>query len=498
MIKPSRGVASAAGLSDDLDGLAVRAVASIRVARVRRVIPRAWELASASLWVVPAVIVLLELLRLVTGGAAKPWSWPALLGLALLPALLVFALVLLAAWRRAVGKRRSLAALDRAAGLRDRLVTADEFLTVEPRTDFMAAALEDAASHIEQARRARLTPTAVVPRRARVRVDAVVTAVLLLSCAGLLSRLQPGVAEPAAESLVERATIVGREPDALDRPRDPTDGQEPPTPTARATGASIDSEPADDQGRIGEDIKQTRGQLGSGRPAQASASQGSSRSKAAPTNQNPSTKVDQPPKPTTRSDEEPERIANDTPPPEQRPSEESGTTAGRGSSRGSNKNPASTDWSSKDQVTNPEDEGVDDDQEIEDEEEEQESRGGIQPNLRDRKPPVNRDLRIGFGNRKNPDANGRGGPSEQKKSRGVASLVLGVPVPDRIKGQPNRGRTKITQERIEPKAEDARPIAAQARAARDQPIGLVTRYDLEAWMQRLVRQYFLFPPDTQH
>ena len=187
-----------------------------------------------------------------------------------------------------------------------------------------------------------------------------------------------------------------------------------------------------------------------------------------------------------------------SPQPKKQPSEESGATAGRGSSRGSNKNPANTDWASKDQVTNPEDEGVDDDQEIEDEEEEQESRGGIQPNLRDRKPPVNRDLRIGFGNNKNPDANGRGGPSEQKKSRGVASLVLGVPVPDRIKGQPNRGKTKVTQERIEPKPEDASSIAAQDRAQRDQPIGSVVRYDLKFWMQRLVRQYFTYSPDDSN
>ena len=77
---------------------------------------------------------------------------------------------------------------------------------------------------------------------------------------------------------------------------------------------------------------------------------------------------------------------------------------------------------------------------------------GLQPNMRDRRPAANRDLTIGFGNEPNPDANGRGGPSEQKKSRGVASLVLGVPIPDHVKGPPNPGRTKITQERVQPRA----------------------------------------------
>ncbi|MEZ5975101.1 MAG: hypothetical protein R3E96_09730 [Planctomycetota bacterium] len=76
---------------------------------------------------------------------------------------------------------------------------------------------------------------------------------------------------------------------------------------------------------------------------------------------------------------------------------------------------------------------------------------------------MSRDLQIAFGNRPNPDANGRGGPSEQKKSRGVASLVLGVPIPDRVKGQPGKGPTKVTQERVQPQAESPETATAGAR-----------------------------------
>src|SRR6185295_7293052 len=95
------------------------------------------------------------------------------------------------------------------------------------------------------------------------------------------------------------------------------------------------------------------------------------------------------------------------------------------------------------------------------------------------------------GNQPNPDANGRGGPSEQKKSRGVASLVRGVPIPDHVKGRPNRGRTKITQERVEPRAEDAPQLAAGARSPRAAPIGALARPALVPWMRALVRAYFL-------
>ena len=88
------------------------------------------------------------------------------------------------------------------------------------------------------------------------------------------------------------------------------------------------------------------------------------------------------------------------------------------------------------------------------------------------------------------DANGRGGPSEQKKSRGVASLVLGVPIPDHVKGRPNPGKTKITQERVEPQVEEAPAVAATSRAPRQDPIGRVARPDLLPWMQDLVKRYY--------
>ncbi len=112
--------------------------------------------------------------------------------------------------------------------------------------------------------------------------------------------------------------------------------------------------------------------------------------------------------------------------------------------------------------------------------------------MRDRRAPVNRDLQIGFGtNRPNPDANGRGGPGGQKKSRGVASLVLGVPIPDRVNGQPNKGRIRITQQRITPEAEQSDPVAAQDRLPRNAAVGPIHHPDFSPWLQDLVRRYFL-------
>ena len=77
--------------------------------------------------------------------------------------------------------------------------------------------------------------------------------------------------------------------------------------------------------------------------------------------------------------------------------------------------------------------------------------------------------------------------------------MLGVPIPDRIKGRLGRPH-KITQERIEPEAEDAaavhggRPHASLWRRERPAPC---------AWtsLRAMVRDYFLLcgatPPVTQ-
>jgi hypothetical protein len=69
--------------------------------------------------------------------------------------------------------------------------------------------------------------------------------------------------------------------------------------------------------------------------------------------------------------------------------------------------------------------------------------------------------------------------------------VLGVPLPDHVKGQPNPGRTKITQERVEPRSDTSDVTPASARKPREQPIGTLAHHELEPWMRELVRSFFL-------
>ena len=207
-----------------------------------------------------------------------------------------------------------------------------------------------------------------------------------------------------------------------------------------------------------------------------------------PGSQSPSSEKDEKPA-SQKKKREPKEPKEEKKPDKRRkkPEEKSGATAGRGSSSGASRNPAATDWASRDRTEETDNEEFEEEEDVDDEDTESEARGGLQPNLRDRRPPVNRDLSIGFGNRSNPDANGRGGPGQRKKSRGVAALVLGVPVPDHVKGQPNPGRVKINQERVQPQPEESPMVDAEDRGSRSLPTGLVPERTLDISMRRVVR-----------
>lgn len=305
-----------------------------------------------------------------------------------------------------------------------------------------------------------------------------------------------GDARPGGDARVAEAGA----PPALeaDDPRDPAAADEPEEPPAselprdererRAADARAAAMPSPE---VSDETKDSAGTTGAGRSSGALSSSAASQSKSAPSSQgqssDPADERSKKPDPKKK----PETPAKRPEPREGAEEEQSGSTAGKGSSKGSNKSPTASDWQSRDQVSENDDQEIEDDEDTEDDEEEQENRGGVQPSLRDRRPPVSRDLQIGFGNRPNPDANGRGGPSEQKKSRGVASLVLGVPIPDRVKGRPGPGPTKITQERIEPEAEEAAPIEASARTPRAAPLEPTSEVALDPSLTSLLRTYFL-------
>lgn len=481
-----------AALAAELTALGARAARVRRAWRTRALARRAWRRAAPWLLGVPVLALLIVLIaRGSSLGAALPGFW-LLAALLLLPPLCYTAIVAARALARPADPRDGLARLDRELGSEGRLQAAHDFLARPRRTPFMDAAIEDARPALA---RARAHVLAAPPAHGPAARDAA-PALLGLLLAALAASLRVGAGvlvppEPALTADAERVAVAppAHAPEVPETQAPPPPGPEPASGAAREPAAAGDDAEQKPQADALQDPKSSRGLTGAGAaatPAQASAS---SESQGFPSAKSDSKEAGDPgasPPPKPRQPKEP----GAPPPPAKKPAEESGSTAGKGVGHGSSRNPGSTDWESKDQTSTDEEDPLDDDQDVDDEDSESEARGGLQPSLRDRRPAVNRDLRISFGNRPNPDANGRGAGGEQKKSRGVASLVLGVPIPDHVKGKPNPGRTKITQERVEPKAEDAPAAAAVAHAARSGPVGNVSQFELQPWMRALVRGYF--------
>lgn len=392
------------------------------------------------------------------------------------------------------GQREALILIDDKLGLADRMSTAAEFLARRQRSPLMEAAIHDAETHI-----AAVAERWVAPPPVRFRVGA--QAFWMLFVMALLlglptwtpewrpnSRREPLGADKVARLPEEE--LPAREPESR-RGRD--DVALDPRDESAARRATEDSEAEVDEAAEPEDGDQLqkRSSSAAGRSARTRTTGGGSASRGQASSQSQPSKTGEKGKEKAQRRNAKEREDSPESPRERREEKESGATVGRGSGRGSSKSPTATPWASKDQVTAKEEQELEDDEEVEDDFDESKARGGVQPQLRSRKPPVNRDLQIGFGGgRPNPMANGRGGAGPPKKQRGVAQLVLGVHFPDQISGKPNPGMSKITQEQIEPQPEAADPAVAAERGRRSAAIGHVARPRLLPWMQRIVRDYF--------
>jgi hypothetical protein len=450
------------------------------------------------LWLVPAFYFVFVLTRLLLNHSVLPPSPWHIAAFALVPPVLLSIYLYLKSCLKEIDPERALSSLDEMLHNKDRLRTAHQFLRLPSLSAFEAAAIEDAQTSLPLAEACKPPVAASVPFRLRGATLSLFFALLLLLGAlwlsGLASRNTEGVT-PTPPAVVAQSPDNGPEPKDATSPENPGKETTPNTTNPREAAPKSPREPRTHKPSsvpspvlVGE--KESKGRTQTGESAQATSSSGAGDARGT-SSQEPQKSLS-PSKPTEPKKKPKSKEKPDTPPaPDKRAEEDSGSTSGRGAASGSNRSPAASPWPSKDQVTSEDEEALEDDEDVDDEFDNSEARGGVQPGLRDRKPPVNRDLTIGFGNAKNPDANGRGGPGEHKKSRGVASLVLGSPIPDHIKGRPNPGKTKITQERVQPESEDAAPFESSARSPREAPFGTLDKPDLSPWMRDLVRAYYL-------
>jgi hypothetical protein len=139
--------------------------------------------------------------------------------------------------------------------------------------------------------------------------------------------------------------------------------------------------------------------------------------------------------------------------PKANPEEEKkgGSIDARGSSGAGSKQTAQNEWSSNVKAKSDDGNDLQEEEEPDEEMDPDKQRLGAQPALKNRSSRVSRELSLVTGtDPANKQNRGRGGPGGQKKSRGTATMIMGVPIPGFVKGRLLPGPTKSTQEEIEP------------------------------------------------
>lgn len=404
---------------------------------------------------------------------ALPWLLVAVATAAVLAALLAGVLEL----RRDQTLPRVAARIDEVPEARGRVLPALELVHAAPADGFVALAILDG---IDALRR---------PLTAVVKSEAAPTRTCALLLLAVLSLLLAGLLPPRA-----RETNAATPPRAAEQPlvQDfPTVAralkpETPPWPNAgTGRGTSATGERTGTQGSADStatpSVRPAAAEAGRGRSAATERAGASGASKgdatpggAPPDARDPATQAPKPPRPAAPSRAQRARESAD---------ERSGATRGASGSGGGSIAAVKSAWQQRDpgsdEALSPNETG----ERIEEDPDEEEARAGTQPGLKDRRQTVSRDLSIS-----GPGAGGegRGGPSLPKKARGTGSMVLGVPVPDFVRGLLNPGTTRITHERVTPTRRASAALAVTETTGRDGLAPLVQRARIpRAWSAML-------------
>ena len=490
---PAAAPRGGAEIAADLDRIAKRAQRPMRAWTWRRAVERGATAFFPAATLVPGVALAANAWGFFTG----LWWWPlggaATIGLAVaLPIAGVLAVALIAYLRHPPSRARALAFYDHRLGLRDRLQAADELARRDAPSGFAQAAVLDAGAFARRALGA--SPPKVAWRPPALRLQrwplgalAVFALAAALLLRGAIGPGAPGAATVAALGDLQAAAVEPDDERQEETPARAADrslaAKTMPRPTdvsafaARETGEA----PPPGLGTRSDDLEQT-----SARAAQAQASQrgfgaaGASNQSAEQARRAPNKRAPRPDgkrRPATQRRRE-ENASSGVP---------GGTGTSAGSRLASSDHPAADTKARNDEAQDE----VEDDAEDE-EDEEQKAASTRRPMLNNRKAPVDRSLTpSGVGDQERDDLNGRGGPGGLKKTRGVAAMLLGVPMPDHLRGKPNPGRVKVRRERSPPEEKTALPVDAAARGSRDQPFGHVNHLRLPPPARGTVRDYFL-------
>ncbi len=420
-------------------------------------------------------------------GAAAPFGWPARIAILVVAWIAPAGITMVLAWRRRPTLGETAERLDFRTRVHNRTAIALSLEESGQRSPFARAAIEDGLATLRRIRD-ELPHTDAPPhswRRTLMSLTVAAALIGLMIASGAGRQRGTGASAPVVAAVAPQdrrpARIV---PDAKREAPPAAVAQSRPTAVAatRASRQPATTQPtsrASNQGMA----QRAAGQATADAASSALVTSASGASADAAQSAGPSEK--KPPKPPGGKRQ---RETNLPAVPKAERAEESSSVA-QGSSGGGAMSAVSHNWSQREQTAEPSRDEDDADQPTEDERESNVQRGGVQPSLKDRNEAPTREL--GISGEEGPPGTGRGGPTPPKKSRGTASLVLGVPVPDFVKGRIGPGVTKVTHERIEPTPMPGETAVAAEVARRTSPEAPSRRYDIPSAFADIVRRYLV-------
>ena len=492
-------MADSAELAANLDRIARRAQGAMRPWAWRQAAERGAEVLAPTATAVPLLVLAASVWGLFSGRSWWSLGVAPTIALAIaLPLASMLVATVLAYLRHPPSRAMRLAFHDHRLGLRDRLQAADFFLRAEAPSGFAQAAIEDAAGFAQRALAAELPKLqwrwpALRPGPWPLGVLALVALVIGLLLRGQSLALgdsaedagagevdNPVAAAPAAEQPDE-------EPAHRENQRSP-----PPRPAPRpselfAFAADAGGErPPLGMGALPADFEPSETRAANAQASQAGLAAAGASSQSA----------DQAPRPKRERTRKPAGKRRKPTEMRREESASSGVAGGSGTSAGSRL--AASDHPAADNKARSDESQDDVEDDAEDEEdEEQKAAATRKPMLNNQKAPVDRSLTpAGIGDQERDDLNGRSGPGGLKKTRGVAAMLLGVPMPDHLRGKPNPGRVKVRRERSAPEEKAVQAVPAAARGRRDEAFGDINHMRLPPRARSTVRDYFLAQRQT--
>jgi len=384
------------------------------------------------------------------------FSLPLMLAVATIFACAIFGReIWLVVWRKGIQTSCAAERLDLSQSTHNRIATAIALLRSGEESPFARAAIRDGFECLErlQAERPYVAPSATSWRRKGTWLA--VSIVMIL--AGQLIEASPQA--PGELDLPRAPVLAARDGEPLS---DVPDGEKEPTKRAtksdnhqeQGNAPTPEEEPDEsDGGKHADPGLESRSEGPAGRRAtgKSSTSQTSSNSRSAasgaggksePGKAEPDNKKKKPRQTTTKP--------NNQPKVEQK-NEKGGSINARGSSGSGSMRTAQNEWDSEVKAKSSDSDDFEQEEEPDDDMDKDKQRLGVQPALKSRTSRVSRELSLALGKEpKNNQMRGRGGPGGQKKARGTAMMIMGVPVPGFVRGRLLPGSTKSTQEEVEP------------------------------------------------